>query len=174
FLQRVDLRHWAPGMPVPVDQVLQFPAPVSSANGSCLLAPDVLLVADSAGLIWRAALSDDGRTATRRVSPPDPRTNPPPPRMPPQPGSNGIEYGKKAGFVYYTSTFQELFLRVPVDPETFNPAAAPELIATGSLWDDFDIDEKAGAAYITTHRQNTLQRVPLDPHSGQAIQTIPG
>src|SRR5262245_58080130 len=62
----------------------------------------------------------------------------------------------------------------PVVPATFNPAAAPELIATGSLWDDFDIDEKAGAAYITTHRQNTLQRVPLDPHSGQAIQTVAG
>jgi len=174
FLQRVDLRHWAPGMPVPVDQALQFPAPASSANGSCLLAPDVMLVADSAGLIWRVDLSDDGRTATARVWLQDPSMNPGPPVVPPQPGINGIEYGKMAGFVYYTSTFQELFMRVPVDPETFNPAGAPELIATGSLWDDFDIDEKAGAAYITTHRQNTLQRVPLDPHSGQAIQTIAG
>jgi len=174
FLQRVDLRHWAPGMPVPVDQVLQFPAPASSVNGSCLLAPDVLLVADSAGLIWRVDLTDNGRTATAQVWLQDPSMNPGPPVIPPQPGINGIEYGKKAGFVYYTSTFQELFLRVPVDPETFNPAGAPELIATGSLWDDFDIDEKAGAAYITTHRQNTLQRVPLDPHGGQAIQTIAG
>ena len=33
FLQRVDLRHWEPGVPVPVEQVLRFPAPVSSANG---------------------------------------------------------------------------------------------------------------------------------------------
>jgi len=174
FLQRVDLRHWKPGMPVPVDQVLQFPAPISSVNGSCLLAPDVLLVADSVGLIWRVDLSDDGRTATPQVWLQDPSMSPGPPVVPPQPGINGIRYGKNANYVYYTSTFQQLFMRVRVDPATLNPAAAPELIATGSLWDDFDIDEKAGAAYITTHRQNTLQRVPLDPHSGQAIQTVAG
>jgi hypothetical protein len=69
------------------------------------------------------------------------------------PGINGIEYGKKTSYVYYISTFQELFMHVPVDPGTLNPAAGPELVATGRLWDDFDIDEKAGAAYITTHRR---------------------
>src|SRR5215471_12762689 len=57
FLQRVDLRHWEPGLPVPVEQVLQFPSVPSAVNGSCLLTPHVLLVADSAGLIWRVDLS---------------------------------------------------------------------------------------------------------------------
>jgi hypothetical protein len=65
-------------------------------------------------------------------------------------------------------------MRVRVDPTTLDPAAAPELLATGHLWDDFDIDERAGVAYITTHRQNTLERVPLDPHSGQTGQTVAG
>jgi len=174
FLQRVDLRHWEPGLPVAVEQVLQFPSVPSAVNGSCLLTPHVLLVADSAGLIWRVDLSADGRTATARVWLKDPSMNPGPPVVPPQPGINGIEYGKKTGYVYYTSTFQQLFMRVRVDPGTLDPAAAPELVATGWLWDDFDLDEKAGVAYITTHRQNTLQRVPLDPHSGQSMQTVAG
>ena len=47
--------------------------------GTCLLAPDVLLVADSVGLIWRVDLSDDGRTATARVWLKDPSMNPGPP-----------------------------------------------------------------------------------------------
>ena len=174
YLQRVDLRHWKPGTPVPVQQVLQFPSPISAVNGSCVLAPNVILVADSVGLIWRVDLSADGRKATARVWLKDPSMNPGPPVVPPQPGINGIEYGAKTGYVYYTSTAQELFMRVRVDPKTRNPAAAPELIAKGHLWDDFDIDQSAGVAYITTHRQNTIERVPLDPHRGQAEQTVAG
>ena len=57
YLQRVDLRHWKPGRPVPVQQVLKFPFPISAVDGSCVLAPDVLLVTDAAdGLIWRVDL----------------------------------------------------------------------------------------------------------------------
>ena len=91
-----------------------------------------------------------------------------------QPGINGLEYDEKTHFVYYTSTAQQLFMRVRVDPTTLDPAGAPLLVATGSMWDDFAIDEHAGVAYITTHRQNTIERVPLDPHSCQARQTVAG
>jgi hypothetical protein len=174
YLQRIDLRHWKPGMPVPVQQILQFPSPISAVNGSCVLAPNVLLVTDSTGLIWRVDLSADGKKATARVWLKDPSMNPGPPVVPPQPGINGIEYSAKTGYVYYTSTFQELFMRVRVDPRTLNPVAAPELIAKGHLWDDFELDERAGVAYITTHRQNTIERVPLDPHSGLTEQTVAG
>ena len=175
YLQRVDLRHWKPGRPVPVQQVLKFPFPISAVDGSCVLAPDVLLVTDAAdGLIWRVDLSADGRKATARIWLKDPSMNPGRQVVPPQPGINGIQYGAKTGYVYYTSTAQELFMRVRVDPRTLNPAAAPELIAKGHLWDDFDIDQSAGVAYITTHRQNTIERVPLAPHSGQAEQTVAG
>jgi hypothetical protein len=175
YLQRVDLRHWKPGRPVPVQQVLKFPSPISAVDGSCVLAPNVLLVTDAAdGLIWRVDLSAGGRKATARVWLKDPSMNPGRQVVPPQPGINGIEYGTKTGYVYYTSTAQELFMRVRVDPRTLNPAAAPELIAKGHLWDDFDIDQSAGVAYITTHRQNTIERVPLDPRSGQAEQAVAG
>ena len=175
YLQRVDLRHWAPGRPVPVQQVLKFPFPISAVDGSCVLAPDVLLVTDAAdGLIWRVDLSAGGRKATARVWLKDPSMNPGRHVVPPQPGINGIEYGAKTGYVYYTSTAQELFMRVRVDPRTLNPVAAPELVAKGHLWDDFDIDQSSGVAYITTHRQNTIVRVPLDPRSGLAEQTVAG
>jgi hypothetical protein len=160
---------------VPVRQVLKFPFPISAVDGSSVLAPNVLLVTDAAdGLIWRVDLSADGKKATARVWLKDPSMNPGRQVVPPQPGINGIEYGAKTGYVYYTSTAQELFMRVRVDPRTLNPAAAPELIAKGHLWDDFDIDQSAGVAYITTHRQNTIERVPLDPHSSQAEQAVAG
>jgi hypothetical protein len=75
-LQRVDLRHWKPGMPLPVQPILKFPSPVAVLNGRCLLGPDVVLVADSeAGLIWRSDLSAHGTKATARVWLKDPGMN---------------------------------------------------------------------------------------------------
>jgi hypothetical protein len=175
YLQRVDLRHWKPGMPVPVRQLLKFPFPISAADGSCVLAPNVLLVTDAAdGLIWRVDLSADGSKATARVWLKDPSMNPGRQVVPPQPGINGIKYGPKTGYVYYTSTAQKLFMRVRVDPGTLQPAAAPEVLARGRLWDDFILDENAGVAYVTTHRQNTIERVPLEPHSARTEQTVAG
>jgi hypothetical protein len=179
YLERVDLRHWKPGMPVYVQPVLKFPSPISAVNGSLTLAPNVILVADSAaGLIWRVDLSADGTHATARVWLSDHSMRP---NLAAvlishimQPGVNGLGYDTRTNELYYTSTAQRLFMRVRVDPGTLNPAGAPELVATGSQWDDFDIDEHAGVAYITTHRQNTIERVPLDPHSGQARQTVAG
>jgi hypothetical protein len=94
--------------------------------------------------------------------------------MPPQPGINGLGYDTKTSYLYYTSTAQRLFMRVRVDPRALTPAGAPEVVATGSQWDDFDLDPQAGVAYATTHRQNTIERIPLDPHSGQARQTVAG
>ena len=42
--------------------------PPAGPNGSCLLAPGVMLFADCVeGLIWRVDLSDDGLHATARV-----------------------------------------------------------------------------------------------------------
>jgi hypothetical protein len=175
-LQRVDLRNWEPGMPVTVQPVLKFPFPVLALNGADRLAPNVILVADSGfGLIWRVDLSTDGMRGTARVWLKDPSMNTTFSGLRiKQPGINGLEYDEKTHFVYYTSTAQQLFMRVRVDPTTLNPAGDPELVATSSMWDDFSIDEHAGVAYITTHRQNTIERVPLDPHSCQSRQTVAG
>jgi hypothetical protein len=67
-VERLDLRDWAPGAPTAATRVLTFDQPGAVLNGCCLIAPRIMLVADSlAGLIWRVDLSDDGLTATARV-----------------------------------------------------------------------------------------------------------
>ena len=65
-------------------------------------------------------------------------------------------------------------MRVRVDSTTHAPAGAPELVASGRMWDDFALDAQAGVAYVTTHRQNTIERIALDPRSGQTKQIMAG
>jgi hypothetical protein len=176
-LERVDLRHWKPGTPVPVQRVLNFPAGVLALNGSALLSQRVILVADSgAGLIWRVDLSADGMNGTAHVWLKDPSMN-----LNPklhfawtQPGVNGLNYDAKTGYLYYTATAYQLFMRVKVDPATLNPVGSPQRVASGWMWDDFGIDQNANVAYATTHRQNTITRIPLDPGRGQQTQIVAG
>src|SRR5215831_18064582 len=57
YLHRLDLRHWHPGEPARAERVLAFDERAGGLNGSCLLAPGVIVLADSlAGLIWRVDL----------------------------------------------------------------------------------------------------------------------
>jgi hypothetical protein len=93
---------------------------------------------------------------------------------PPQPGINGVRYGAKTGYLYYTSTAQKVFMRVPVDPTTLDPAGAPEFVAAIDNADDFCVDEDAGFAYVTRHRANTLDRVPLAPAHGSEVRHLAG
>jgi hypothetical protein len=181
FLHRLDLRHWNPGEPAPAETVLEFPGRAGGLNGSCLLAPAVLVLADSlAGLIWRVDLPDGGCTPTARVwlehdsLAPDPGGAPVLGIVPQQPGVNGVRYAPRDGHLYYTSTGQKLFMRVPVHPGTYDPAGAPEFVAGGTMADDFCLDEDAGVAYVTTHRQNTIDRVPLQPGSSGTRQIVAG
>ncbi|MDR3660637.1 MAG: hypothetical protein P4L86_09610 [Mycobacterium sp.] len=164
-VERVDLRAWSPGARANVSRVLTFDPPGAVLNGCCLIAPQLLLVADSvAGQIWRVDLAEDGLTATARVwlqhdsmafDPNNPRN--------PQPGVNGVRYDSRTNCVYYTSTTRRLFMRVRVAPQTHEPAGEPEFVAGGTMADDFCIDETAGVAYVTTHRENTIDRVALWP-----------
>ena len=166
-LERFDMRGWVPGAPAKPTRVLTFDQP-AGLNGACLLAPRVILLADSlAGLIWRVDLADDGLTATASVwlhhhtMAPDPDngfTSP----LGPQPGINGIRFAARTNVVYYTSSAQKLFMRVAVDPATHTPVGQPEVVAADITADDFCLDENAGVAYLTTHTDNTIVRVPID------------
>ena len=49
----------------------------------------------------------------------------------------------KTNFIYYTSTGQKLFMRVHVDLRTHDPNGTPELVDSGTMADDFCIDEDA-------------------------------
>jgi hypothetical protein len=92
--------------------------------------------------------------------------------VPQQPGVNGVRYAARTHYLYYTSTGKKLFMRIPVDSGTHEPAGAPEFVAGGTMADDFCLDEDAGVAYVTTHRENTIDRVPMQP--GGARQIVAG
>ncbi|HZC81184.1 MAG TPA: hypothetical protein VE222_05605, partial [Nitrospiraceae bacterium] len=165
YLRRLDMRDWSPGKSINPEVVLKFTEPVRGLNGSCLIASNIILIADCfANLIWRVDLPRDGGKATARVwLKHDSMAYDPDGPMPDQPGVNGVKYATKTNYLYYTSTTKELFIRVRIDPNTHDPAGEPEFVAGGRMADDFCIDENAGVAYLTTHRQNTIDRVSLEP-----------
>lgn len=177
-LARVDLRNWTPGQPVSPETIFTFDHRARGLNGSCLIGPGVLLVADCfAGFIWRIDLAQGATSATARIwlahdtMAMDPDSDLPPP---PQPGVNGVRYGNRTGHLYYTSTAQKVFMRVAVDPTTLDPAGSSEFVAAIDNADDFCMDETAGFAYVTRHRANTIDRVPLEPRHGSEVRHIAG
>ncbi len=177
-LARVDLTDWTAGEPVSPEIIYTFDERVRALNGGCLLGPGVMLIADCfAGLIWRIDLAQNARRATARIwlahdtmaHDPDSEVAPPP-----QPGVNGLRYGPRTGYLFYTSTAQKVFMRVAVDPATLEPAGQPEFVAAIDNADDFCIDETAGFAYVTRHRANTFDRVPLQPRHGSEVRHLAG
>lgn len=164
-LYRFDLRGWAPGAALVPEVIIDDTQSLGMLNGSCYLGQGVILLADCfAGSIFRVDLSADGKKGTlREWLKHDSMKHNPHGAMPDQPGVNGVRYADKINYLYYTSTAQQLFMRVAVDSSTMCPVGEPELVAEGMMADDFCIDEKNSLAYLTTHRQNTIDLVSLDP-----------
>ncbi len=175
-LHRLDLQGWVPGGPggnVEPQLMLAFPEPNVGLNGGCLIAPGVLLAAGAANLIWRVDLPNDTGQASARIwLQHDTMKNRPGEMKPEQPGVNGIRYHRSTNHLYYTSTSQQLMLRVAVDPATHDPLGLPEFIAGGREWDDFIIDEANEIAYVTTHRENTIDRVRLAPDANREGRVV--
>ncbi|GAA0938475.1 MULTISPECIES: hypothetical protein [Streptomyces violaceusniger group] len=177
YLSRVDLRGRPLGAAPAIETVLTFDSRVRALNGGCLIAPGVLLLADCfGGFVWRVDLSATGGPAAADVwlAHPSMEHDPLSTVKPPQPGINGVRYAERTHHLYYTSTARRLFMRVPVDPDTLDPAGAPEHVGGGTMADDFCLDEDAGVAYVTTHRQNTLDRVLLDGPPDQPRDIVLG
>jgi hypothetical protein len=178
-LQRVDMRGWTPGAATTPTRVLSFEKP-AGLNGSCLLAPGVILLADSlAGVIWRVDLADDSLSATASLWLQDPTMAPNPDNgltsvMGPQPGINGIRYAARTHVVYYTATAHKLFMRVAVDPTTHAPLGEPEVVVADITADDLCLDEKAEVAYLTTHTDNTVVAVPIGAGADGALSVVAG
>ena len=173
-LERYDLREWTPREAVHREQVLSFPVSAAGLNGICLLAPNVLLIADgTAGLIWRIDLTDDGHAAKASIWLRDntmaagwdlPQVILSSDVTIPYPGVNGVRFAAKTGYVYYTGCAQQLFARVAVDPQTLDPIGSPEVLETNILSaDDFCLDQATGVAYIGAHVANTIHRSPMTP-----------
>jgi hypothetical protein len=176
YLHRLDLLGWTPGAPVVPELILTFPKEVLALNGCCALSPTTALAADSfAGAIWRIDLDAEARAAETRLwlkhdSMAHVKDDLPPP---PQPGINGLRYSAETGCAYYTTTGQKLFVRVPVDPATLEPAGEPERVAAGGMYDDFCIDDTRHAAYVTVHRENRIDYISLEPDS-EALRPLAG
>ena len=64
-LYEIGLGGWSPGLPISPRLVLEFPEPWAGLNGACFIAPNVLLAAGVAGLIWRVDLGDASRASAR-------------------------------------------------------------------------------------------------------------
>jgi hypothetical protein len=164
-LYRLDLNGWTPGKPVHPEPILHFPEQVRGLNGSCVVAPGLILFADCfAGLIWRVDLNmHDGKPKASIWLRHDSMGYFPGQMKPEQPGVNGVQYSPKRGYLYYTNTAKQLLMRVKVEPATYDPVGEPEVVGGGRMFDDFWIDQDAGFAYLTTHRQNTIDRLSLEP-----------
>ena len=137
-LHRIDLRNWSVGNPIQPQKVLDFPDRARGLNGSCLIGPRTILVADSiAGLIWRVDLPNDGATPVARVWLRHESMGYYPGQMKPeQPGVNGIQYAPKFGYIYYTATAKKLFMRVRVEPETLDAIGEPEHVSNPNPSED--------------------------------------
>jgi hypothetical protein len=164
-LHRIDLRDWKLGQKIHPELILSFPSQVRALNGSCLISPRTILVADSfASLIWRVELSEDGCSAVASIWLKHYSMLYHPGELKPeQPGVNGLRFSKKTSYVYYISTVLKLFMRVRVDRQTLAPLGVPEYLGGDKMMDDFLLDEDAGVAYVTTHRENTIDRMSLEP-----------
>jgi hypothetical protein len=179
-LQRFDLREWTPGGPASPTKIFDFEPP-AGPNGGCLISPRVMLFSDCVeGLIWRVDLSEDGLNATARVwlkhDTMAAGAGKPPVKFSatmevPFPGINGLRYGPKTNYVYYTTSSQDIFLRVAVDPATHEAIGEPEHIADVGSVDDLCLDEYAGVAYIARHPDHIIERVPLDRGSSDLART---
>ena len=171
-LYEIDLRDWSSGAAIEPRHLLDFPQPWVGLNGACLVAPNVLLAAGVATLIWRVDIADDGCASARIWLQHDTMKNRPGEKKPEQPGTNGIQFDASRSYLYYTSTSQQLMLRVKVNRDDHEPADLPEFVAGGREWDDFLIDEVAGVAYVTTHRENTIDRVFLEHDGNREGRTV--
>jgi hypothetical protein len=175
-LYRIDLRGWKPGQEIHPKLVLTFPSQVRALNGSCLVDPLTILIADCfASMIWRVDLSEDGRSAAASIWLKHYSMLYHPGELKPeQPGVNGLRFSKRSSYVYYTSTVLKLFMRVRVDRETLAPIGIPEYLGGDKMMDDFLLDEDAGVAYVTTHRENTIDRMSLEPDRNEERESVAG
>lgn len=176
-LQMLDLSDAAHGCVA--KPIMTFPPEAAGLNGLCALSDSVLLAADSfASRIWRIDLDITSsfppkianaitwctdKTMDGKLVLPDF-----------QPGVNGIKYSAVTSHVYYTSTQQKLFCRVPVNPETLQPSGNVEVISRGMQGDDLILDDAASppVAYVTTHRDNTILRIPLNSTGEIALNDL--
>ena len=71
-------------------------------------------------------------------------------------GINGMKIHDN--YLYYTSTAQKLFSRIPIDTTSGTPTGPAEIIATNIFGDDFSLDQ-AGNAYVAENPWDVVAKV---------------
>lgn len=131
-----------------------FLAPIPGGeflDGMIPFGKDLLLIADAAkGVIWRLNLRTG--ESSQALSHPSmlPADGQPIPV-----GVNGLKI--RENYIYFTSTTQEIFGRIPVD-ENASATGDLEIITSGFVVDDFLLLED-GTAYLTTNTMNSILKV---------------
>jgi hypothetical protein len=76
----------------------------------------------------------------------------------------------KRGYLYYTSTAKQLFMRVKVEPETYDPVGEPEVVGGGRMFDDFCIDQDVGIHFELRKRRLVFWKAILFANPRQDSQ----
>ncbi|KAH6662261.1 hypothetical protein B0J14DRAFT_610895 [Halenospora varia] len=85
-----------------------------------------------------------------------------------QAGVNGIKLSR--GYLYFSNTNQEIVARVKVSGRDASPTGEIEVVATGTLADDFIVNSKNGDLYIA---QNGLNSLGFLSTKGNGNSTVP-
>lgn len=171
-LWKLDMNKFVDGLsdfPEPV-MIFTFPESARALNGSCLIGPTTMLLADSwADLIWQVDFpeygpEDESTLCASTWLKHDMLAHVP--EKQDSPGVNGIQYNPADKHVYFTSTAQTIFDRVKVRDDTLEAASDPEEIAErGMKGHDLLVNSIANVCYVTTHRQNSIERFDLKDFS---------
>ena len=139
-------------------------------NGATLLTQSsgTVLIADSgAGLVWGL----DIRTGQYAVVLQDALMNPVP-TAPNQLGINGLHIWNDK-HLYFTNSWQGVFVRVPLHLANGTAAGPYEVITHLGLCDDFALDDH-GTAFIATDPANTLLKVPTIGKNKGVVTVVAG
>ncbi|KAH8670127.1 hypothetical protein BGZ60DRAFT_406712 [Tricladium varicosporioides] len=85
-----------------------------------------------------------------------------------QAGVNGIKISR--GFLYFSNTNQEIVARVKISGREATPSGEVEVLATGTLADDFIVNSNNGDLYIAQNGMNSLGFLSA---KGKGNNTVP-
>ena len=146
-----DVVDGAMNPPAVVSKVTDIPEGVA-LNGMAVLneSSGLIVIGDAgAGQVFTV----DVGTGTYSKTMEDPTMAPTPST---QLGINGMKI--RGGYLYYTTSAQATFNRIPINAADGSPAGPAEVLARFFLGDDFSFDP-AGNAYVAQNAVNTVAKV---------------
>ncbi|KIM76937.1 hypothetical protein PILCRDRAFT_825950 [Piloderma croceum F 1598] len=157
---KINMRR--PSSPAVASKLTDIPEGVA-LNGMAALnmSPGLLVVADAgAGVVY--TVNVDTGNYSKTIDDPTMKPN-----SSFAVGINGMKIRDE--YLYYTSTAQKLFSRIPIDTTSGTPTGPAEIIATNVFGDDFSLDQ-AGDAYVAENLWDVVAKVT----SGGEVSVVAG